>query len=238
MTNVNKKRQTAKKSKRFSFSFFLALLALIAIALFVMKPWSTDDLNEATPPPSEQQNGSINEEGEQELPLPLRNYFKQDGDVAHFLGFGNEYAEFSETTIWLFDDYVEIQENNGGAEIQKIYRIKQNAIELVYEEVMEEERNTFTLTQLNQLESLQTILKWPILDGATFDNKTVSYPVAYETPYKNYENLIQVTEQVESGKNHFYYAEGDGLVAEAFIMDDGYEVTSVLETINGESAKD
>ena len=86
---------------------------------------------------------------------------------------------------------------------------------------MEEERNTFTLTQLNQLESLQTILKWPILDGATFDNKTVSYPVAYETPYKNYENLIQVTEQVESGKNHFYYAEGDGLVAEAFIMDDG-----------------
>lgn len=239
MSNVNKKRQkqTAKKSKRFSYLIFLALLALVAIALFVMQPWSTDDLNEATPPPSEQQDGSNNVEEEDELPLPLRNYFKQDGNVAHFLGFGNEYAEFTETTTWLFDDYVEVQENNGGAEIQRVYRIKQDAIELVYEEVIEEEQNTFTMAQLNQLESLQTILKWPIIDGATIDNKTVSYPVTYQTPYKNYENLIQVSEEVEGGKNNFYYADGDGLVAKEFIMDDGYEVTSVLETINGESAK-
>lgn len=242
MTNVNKRnrqKQTANKSNRFYYVIFLALLALVTITLFLMQPRSTNDVNEVTPTPSpsDQENGLVNEEGEQELPLPLRNYFKQDGDVAHFLGFGNEYAEFTETTTWLFDEYIEIQENNGGAEIQRVYRIKQDAIELVYEEVIEEEQNTFTMAQLNQLESLQTILKWPIIDGATIDNKTVSYPVTYQTPYKNYENLIQVSEEVEGGKNNFYYADGDGLVAKEFIMDDGYEVTSVLETINGESAK-
>ena len=47
-----------------------------------------------------------------------------------------------------------------------------------------------------------------------------------------------MNKEVEGGKNHFYYAQGDGLVAEEFIMDDGYEVLSVLETINGESAKE
>ena len=231
MTNGNNKKrqnQPTKKSKSLYFAI-TALLALIAIALFVMQPWSTDDLNEATPPPSEQLNKTP--------PLPLKSYFKQDGAVAQFLGFGNEYAQFTETTTRLFDEYVELQENNGGAEIQRVYRIKQDAIELVYEEVIEEEKNTFTIAQLNQLESLETILIWPIIDGATFENKMISYPVTYKTPYKNYENSIRITEEVEGGKNHFYYAEGDGLVAKEFIMDDGYEVTSILETINGESAK-
>jgi|GEM_PF-771787 len=227
-----KKRQKpqTKSSKRLYYAVFTVLFALAALAIF-LKPWSTNDSNQAFLPSNEENDSSNGEIGEKP-DLPLRNYFKQDGDVAYFLGTGNEYASFKETTTWLFDNYVEVQEDNGGAEIQKVYRIKQDTIELVYEEIIDIERESFTLEQLNQLESLQIILQMPLASGETFENKTVTYPVNFKTPYKNYDNLIQITEEVEGGKNHFYYNYGDGLIAEQFIMNDGYEVTSVLASIN------
>lgn len=228
-----KRRQKpqTRKSSRFYYAAFTAFFALAALAIFVMKPWSTHDFNQAFLPSSEENDSSNGEIGEKPN-LPLQNYFKQDGDVAYFLGTGNEYASFKETTTWLFNDYVEVQEDNGGAVLQKVYRIKQDAIELVYEEVIEVERKSFTLAQLNQLEPIHIILQPPIANGETFENKTVTYPVNFKTPYKNYDNIIQITEVVEGGKNHFYYDYGDGLIAEQYIMNDGNEITSLLASIN------
>ncbi|WP_342574347.1 hypothetical protein MHH37_19680 [Solibacillus sp. FSL K6-1781] len=234
ISKVNEqKRQKpqTKKSNRLYYVAFTAFFALAALTIFVMKPWSTNDFNQAFLPSSEENDSSNGEIGEKPN-LPLRNYFKQDGDVAYFLGTGNEYASFKETTTWLFYDYVEVQEDNGGAVMQKVYRIKQDAIELVYEEMIEVERKSFTLAQLNQLEPIHTILQPPIANGEIFENKTVTYPVNFQTPYKNYDNIIQITEDVEGGKNHFYYDYGDGLIAEQYIMNDGNEITSVLASIN------
>ncbi|WP_339196422.1 hypothetical protein MKY27_16610 [Solibacillus sp. FSL R5-0449] len=227
-----KKRQNpkTKKPKSLYYAIFTAIFALAALTIF-LQPWSTNDANKALLP-SNEENDSSNEEIGEQPNLPLRNYFKQDGDVAYFLGMGNEYASFKETTAWLFDNYVEVQEDNGGAVIQKVYHIQQNAIELVYEEIIEKEKKSFTLAQLNQLDSLHIILQWPIVSGETFENKSVTYPVNFKTPYKNYDNLIQISEAVEGGKNHFYYDDEDGLIAEQYIMNEGGEVTSVLASIN------
>lgn len=63
----------------------------------------------------------------------------------------------------------------------------------------------------------------------------MSYPVKLITPYKEYDNLIQITEESEGWKNHFYYDDGDGLVAMKTLpkdAKDGEEILSLLGSIN------
>lgn len=230
MAKVNEQKrqnQPTEKSNRLYYATFTTFLAVIIFTVLVVNPWSSNDFSQTTPTPP-----VIEEEPKEIVDLPLRSYFKQDGDVAYFLGMGNEYAGFTETTTWLSDEYVEILEDNTGAVMQKVYRIKMDAIELVYEEMMEFEKKSFTLTQLNQLDPMQTIMKLPLKDGFTFEGKTMSYPVKLITPYKEYDNLIQITEEIDGGKNHFYYDNGDGLVAKQFITNDGQEIVSLLGSIN------
>ncbi|MBD8033734.1 hypothetical protein [Solibacillus merdavium] len=226
--NVRKRqKQPFKKSNRLYYATFVIFLAMITLTILVMNPWSLNDFSQTTPtvPVDEEIKETIEE-------LPLQKYFKEDGDVAYFLGMGNEYAGFTETTTWLSDEYVEILEDNTGAVMQKVYRIKTDAIELVYEEIMEFEKKSFTLTQLNQLDPIQTIIKLPVKDGFTFEGQAMSYPVKLITPYKEYDNLVQITKEIEGGKNYFYYDNGDGLVAKQFITNDGHEILSLLGSIN------
>ncbi|MGN7477835.1 hypothetical protein ACTHOQ_08255 [Solibacillus silvestris] len=235
MTKVNeqkKKKKQPKRPNRLYYATFTAFLALIAIAIFMMKPWSANDFNQAAPPPSEQKNEFADKVLDEGLHMPLQNYFKQDGDVAYFLGTGNEYAGFTEKTKWLSDSYVEVTEDNTGATMQNIYRIQEDSIELIYQEIADPETKKFTIAQLEGLEAIQTILKWPIENDASFNGKKVTYPIAYKTPYKIYENAVQITESTEFGKEQFYYAEGSGLIAKTFITNDEYEVVSVLASIN------
>ena len=134
MAKVNeqkRQKQPTKKSNRLYYATFTTFLAVITFTFLVVNPWSSNDSSQTTPTPP------VDEETKENIDLPLQNYFKKDGDVAYFLGMGNEYAGFTETTTWLFEDYVEILEDNTGATMQKIYHIKSDAIELVYQEMME-----------------------------------------------------------------------------------------------------
>lgn len=91
------------------------------------------------------------------------------------------------------------------------------------------------MAQLNQLDPIQTIIKLPLTDGVTFEAKTISYPVKLITPYKEYDDLVQITEESDGWEWTFYYDNGDGLVARKTLpkdAKDGEEILSLLGSIN------
>ena len=72
--------------------------------------------------------------------LALKEYFLADGKKAHFQGEGIEFATYDVQTKWLNDNYVAHYVNNGGVEVQRIFRITPTTIELVVDEVIQTEK--------------------------------------------------------------------------------------------------
>lgn len=235
MNHVNDKKRQAKNKKapqKLYYATFAGFVALLAVLAIILNPFSTNDPNKATRIPTELKEPTIEIKEPKDHRETLKKFFKQDGDVAHFLGSGNEFARFTETTTWLFDDYVQILEDNGGAVSQKIYRITEKAIELVYQEIAEPTAKVFTELDLSALPTAQTVLQWPVANGDKVGDLSIQMPVEIKTPYQTFSNAILLTEEVEAGKNDYYYVEGYGLVARVFETSDGYRVVSSLASIN------
>lgn len=74
------------------------------------------------------------------------DYFMPDGSTASFLGEGNEYASFTLRTVYLEGEHVAVYEDNGGTVALRVYRLAEDAIELVEEQV----ESTKTIQQLSK----------------------------------------------------------------------------------------
>ena len=64
----------------------------------------------------------------------LKRFFMPNGTTAYFKGTGNEFASYKETTTWLGENHVQTVINNGGATVEKIYRITMNEVQLVLQQ--------------------------------------------------------------------------------------------------------
>lgn len=235
MNHVNDNKRQAKNKKapqKLYYSTFAGFIALLAVIAVIINPFSTNEPNKATRIPTELEEPSVEIKEPKDYRETLKTFFKQDGDVAHFLGSGNEFASFTEKTTWLFDDYVQILEDNGGAVSQKIYRITDKTIELVYQEIAEPTAKVFTELELSALPTAQTVLQWPLTNEDKVGDLSIQMPVEIKTPYQTFSNAIMLTEEVEGGENNYYYVEGYGLVARVFETSDGYRVASSLASIN------
>ncbi|MER2037727.1 MAG: hypothetical protein ABS944_06250 [Solibacillus sp.] len=227
---LQKPKNNVNKRYYITFASFIALLGAL---LFVLNPWESSLSNTvANPPPNETITHPQLNEDDGDLTNSLRKYFKADGDVAYFLGSGNEYATFIETTTWLNEDFVEVMEDNSGATMRNIYHISEDAIELVFEEMVDASKTELTINQLNTFAPISTLLKWPLQNGETFEGKTVTFHSQFKTPYTTFENVIQITEPLENGENQDFFAENYGLIAQIYKTEDGYEVISLLASIN------
>ncbi|WP_223634259.1 hypothetical protein [Planococcus sp. 4-30] len=168
------------------------------------------------------------------------DYFMPDGSTASFLGEGNEYASFTLRTVYLEGEHVAVYEDNGGTVALRVYRLSEDAIELVEEQVEFYEDYTATREELEALEPIRTYLTFPLESGTVIGERTVvETDATVETPFKNFEQVVVLErEGEEDSLSRSYFAEGYGEIKREYRMqEEGQEefvVTSVLEELETE----
>lgn len=216
----NQKQPQKKKTPKRYYVTFATFAALLVLLLYI-NPFETIAPNTSKPVTSEQFEQQLN----------LKNLFKQDGDVAHFLGYGNEYADFTETTHWLSDEFVQITVDTTAIETRKIYKITKDAIYLVFEDLpgvrVGEE---VTVEKLKKMQPISTLLTKNLENEKT----SITYPSELNTPLQKFEKVIQITNENEYGKTDFYYAENFGLIGKIAHYDGSRSIYSLIASINTE----
>ena len=163
---------------------------------------------------------------------PLQLFFKEHETKATFVGEGNEFASFSEETVWLTDYIVQTSVDNGGVFMYSIYRITDEAIELVYEGVTEP---TMTVGDIAKLPVIELYLALPIEQGTSFGAWTITdVNSTIDTPFKRFTDVIEVMKETDDTKSYRYFAPGFGLIKQAESMETTenlLEISSTLENI-------
>lgn len=203
------------------------LLTIFSIILLI---GCTQVLMDDSPPPSKDPVSV------KETKTDFKKFFKPDGSTASFLGEGNEFASYTEKTKWLSDDYVATVIDNGGATTMKIYRVLEDRIDLIYDELVEEMPNNITYPEVISLEKLEAIEPYfagPIEVGTTFGNwEIVETGASVDTHFESFENVIVIEEQQEDYINRKYLVEGFGVVKAVYTdTNEEYIVTSTLEKL-------
>lgn len=219
-------RDKKSSSKRY-YATFTAFVALLVTFLYI-NPFETKAPTTLTP--------TITEQPEQnQSKLNLKNFFKQNGDVAYFVGMNNEYASFKETTTWLSDEYVQLSIENGAIEKRKIYKITEDAIYLVLEDMPELQGNTeISIDLLDSLTPISILLTADLKKMQTIDENEVTYPTKLNIPLQKFDNVIQVTNETKDSTNEFYFAENFGLIGQISTFHEGAPIISFLTSINSE----
>lgn len=162
----------------------------------------------------------------------LQLFFKETKTSATFVGDGNEFASFSEETIWLTDHIVQTSIDNGSVFIYSIFRITDEAIELVYEGVTEPK---MTIEEITKLPVIELYLALPIEQGTSFGGWTITdVDATVDTPFKPFTNVIEVMKETDDSKSYRYFVPEFGLIkqVESLDMDENLiEISSTLEAI-------
>ncbi|MFJ8235365.1 hypothetical protein ACIQ34_06380 [Ureibacillus sp. NPDC094379] len=167
------------------------------------------------------------------------SFYKPNQSTAYFLGEGNEFATLNVKTVWLSEKYVANVEDNGGVTLLRVFRILDDKIEIILEEVIEGMRNEITYPEVSALEAMQpieTYLAGPIEVGTQFGKwKIVKVDETLETPYKTFERVFVIEEKGDNFINKKYFVKGYGEIKRESIMqinqNEEYTVTSTLEKI-------
>lgn len=219
----------------------------LLVALFMVAACSQN--NDPTPPPSNANGGSTDTNGEEspepdtnepdeEEEIVLLDYFMPDGSKAHYQGEGNEFAELDIETYHLNEQYVVIDENNGGSFIRKIYKVTDNKIAVVSEEMIDLNEDLPTIEELEALDEQSVFLELPLEVGQTIDDWTIiDMDATVETPFQTFNDAI-VLEMVSDGfTNTKYIVQDYGEVLRETIMesedegDEDFIVRSSLKSV-------
>lgn len=165
------------------------------------------------------------------------DYFLEDGSIARFEGYGNEFAEFTLKTNYMEANHVATYEDNGGTVVLKVFRLHEDRIELVKQEGEFYDDYTASFEELEALEVISTYLEFPIEEGQEIGDATVvETGTSLETPYQNFDDVFVLESMTEDGSiNRNYFVEGYGEVKREFRAnaDDSDEmaITSTLASI-------
>lgn len=170
----------------------------------------------------------------------LKCYFKPADSTATFIGDGNEFASYTERTKWLAENYVATIIDNGGAVVMKVYRVLDDKIILVMDELVEgtpEDATYPDIGSLTGLPALEIYLAGPIEVGTTFGNWTiVETNMTLATPYQTFKNVLVIEETGEGFTNKKFFVEDYGVIKTESIMSlelsEEVIVTSTLENLS------
>ena len=179
-----------------------------------------------------------NEMDDHSINFDFRGYLKPHLTVASFIGDGNEFASYKERTVSLSDEYVATIIDNGTENSLTIYRILNNRIEKIMDELINDP-DDFTypeLSYLNNLSPMEIYLTGPIEVGTTIGNrKIVETNVTLQTPYQTFENVFIIEEEVDDIINRKYFAYHYGVVKTESILrnetEEAFVITSTIENI-------
>lgn len=238
--------------KKFTKILFFSLISLLLFACTGNQSnEEPEDTENLTPPPihtpenedeAEDQSQSDtdedathNEDDENER-ASLSDFFLPDGSKAHFKGDGNEFATLDIEVHRIGEAYVVVDENNGGALIRKLYRIEDNQIVTLAEDVIDEDASLPTEEVLDDLKGDEVYLQQPLEVGTKFgDWSIIETNATVETAYETFNNAI-VLQMVDNGfVNNKYLVPDYGEVLRKSIMKNDDEedliITSSLESI-------
>ncbi|MBU9673669.1 hypothetical protein KQ939_05260 [Planococcus sp. CP5-4] len=162
------------------------------------------------------------------------DYFLEDGSIARFEGFGNEFAEFTLKTDYMEANHVVTYEDNGGTVVLKVFRLHDDRIELVKQEGEFYDDFTASFEELEALEVISTYLEFPIEEGQEIGDATVvETGASLETPYQNFDDVFVLESMTEDGSiNRNYFVEGYGEVKREFRANaDDLEELAITSTL-------
>lgn len=223
------KRSPVKLKSSGTVYIAIASFATVLALFFLIGPWNNEAPVTSNPEPDEE-NPVINEPEETSYKELLQKFFKADGDVAHFQGFGHKTASFTETTTWINDDYVQTLVDNGFTTMQYIYRITDTDIRLVLSHMAYEAIAEPSIEELNAMDTIDLMLQAPF-EQQSYDDFNIYKDVTIKTPYGTFSSILVSTSEQGLTINR-YYVEELGLVAEIFQWDGGYGDESYLASIN------
>ena len=170
------------------------------------------------------------------LEISMSELFLPNKSKAHYKGEGNEFAELDVEVTKIDDIYTMVDEDNGGTLIRKIYRIKEDRIEVIFENGMDFDEGIPTVNELEDMAPLEIFLQKPFKEGTTFGKWTiVEIAATVETPYKTFQDAIVIEMSEQDFINRKYLVEGFGEVKrEAIQTTEGvnFTVTSLLESVS------
>lgn len=162
--------------------------------------------------------------------------FLKDKSIAKFKGEGNEFATFSLTTHYLYDDFVVTYEDNGGTVVQKIYRIHEDKISLIANRPEAYDREPPTLSELNSMQEIEVYMASPLEVGTEFDGwKITSTTDTVETELRTFDHVIVIGKKdIQGASIKKYFVKNYGEIKREYILQDGdelFKVTSTIESI-------
>ncbi len=172
----------------------------------------------------------------------VRAFFPtQPGLTWVFEGSGNEYASFTRTVIRSEGDRVQVNDNNEGTSMGKVFHVTSDAI--VQEFSTEEFYSDKTL--FNEKPNTHLVyLKAPLKGGALWQDcqgkrEIVSINETVQVPAGSFQHVVKVKitplNQKPANEQFEYYAAGTGLIMREFFSD-GYVITSKLKSFSNGSA--
>lgn len=214
------------------------IISLFAVALLV----GCTDQSSTTPQPNDPSSTETETEPEivepQEMGPDLHTYFMPNQSIARFEGMGNEYATYTLETQYLYDDYIGTLEDNGGTVVQRIYRVEENRIVKIFEEVEAYEADFPPFNELESMPELETYLSLPLEEGTAFGGWTIEQvDGTLETPFQTFTDVIMLSQEGEDQSViEKYFVEGFGEVKRVFRMPGGegeeFEVISTLQSVD------
>lgn len=221
--------------------FLMAALLLVLAGCSNKPATSIDGKTDSAKTNQEGTNGDKSEQQNDDkdtnlTDVALLDYFLPDGSSAHYKGVGNEFAELDITVARPAQDYVVIHENNGGAFVQKVYKVNGDEIQVLQEEHIDLDAGIPPTEELESMNPIRTYLKGPIEVGTTFDDwKIVEMNASVETPYQQFEDAVVIEQVGKDFVNRIYLVKDFGEVKRESTMsmegEEEFVVTSSLETV-------
>lgn len=168
--------------------------------------------------------------------MPMSDFFLKDGTKAHFKGEGNEFAGFTMEITQPYENFFIVYENNGGIFLRRIFSATEKQIYILDESTVDYKDEFPSLAELEDMTPKGIYLQKPLKVGATFDLWTVvDIDATVETPYRTFTNAIVIEQKEEHVTNRKYFVQDFGEVKrESIQTTNGKEfvVTSELESVS------
>lgn len=144
----------------------------------------------------------------------LKSYFFPPEDIDQFFIGGFENGGAKVQTRWLSGQFVQQISYNGGGTIERIYKITENQIVEIYEKMIEDNQpSDLTISELEQLPTLEIVMKAPFTVGDVFEGWTlVDTNGQVSTMYGVFEDVLIVESKTENYLSRRYFATGFGEV--------------------------
>ena len=159
----------------------------------------------------------------------MQLFLYEDGSTVIFEGQGNEFASYRIKTNWLSNDYVRLEQDNGGVLLTKYYRVSKEGIFFI--EQIADEQQPLTVDQLSHLPTISAMLLPPLELGATFENWTIeALHETYVTPYKTFDDVLVLVKRTDNIVERQYFVAGVGQIASEFEAMDEEGITSIISS--------